>query len=217
MVGVLNQSGSSFGGSDRNVFITQKAAKAMFNQAQNASSVIVIAAAGYNVDDVAANVSAQLRTLRKETVAKQDFTATTPTSLAATISSVTNTLAIFLGGIASISLIVGGIGVANAMFTSVLEQTKYIGLLKSLGARRRTILKLFLFESCMVGLVGGLLGVILSFVASAILGSFGLPSVITPDLVLLGMGFSVGIGAISGLIPARNASSVAPVEALRYE
>ena len=217
VVGVLNQSGSSFGGSDRNVFITQKAAKAMFNQAQNASSVIVIAAAGYNVDDVAANVSAQLRTLRKETVAKQDFTATTPTSLAATISSVTNTLAIFLGGIASISLIVGGIGVANAMFTSVLEQTKYIGLLKSLGARRRTILKLFLFESCMVGLVGGLLGVILSFVASAILGSFGLPSVITPDLVLLGMGFSVGIGAISGLIPARNASSVAPVEALRYE
>jgi len=217
VVGVLNQSGSSFSGSDRDVFITQKAAKTLFNQAQNASSVIAIAASGYNVDDVAANISAQLRTMRKETVAKQDFTATTPTSLASTISSVTNTLAIFLGCIASISLIVGGIGVANAMFTSVLEQTKYIGLLKSLGARRRTVMKLFLFEACMVGLVGGAIGVALSFVASALLSSFGLPTSITPQLILLGMGFSVGIGAISGLIPARNAASVAPVEALKYE
>ncbi len=217
VVGVLNQSGSSFSGPDRNVFITQKAAKDLFSQTQNATSIIAVAATGYDVDDVAANISAQLRTMRKETVAKQSFTVTTPTSLASTISSVTNTLAIFLGGIASISLIVGGIGVANAMFTSVLEQTKYIGLLKSLGARRRTILKLFLFEASMVGLVGGVIGVALSFVASALLSSFGLPTSITPQLILMGMGFSVGIGAISGLIPARSAASVAPVEALRYE
>lgn len=74
-----------------------------------------------------------------------------------------------------------------------------------------------MFEASMVGLVGGVIGVALSFVASALLSSFGLPTVITPQLILLGMGFSVGIGAISGLIPARSASSVAPVEALRYE
>ena len=217
VVGVLNQSGSSFSGSDRDVFITLKAAKTFFNQNENASSVIAIAAGGYNVDNVAGNITSLLLTMRKETTAKQDFTVTTPTSLAATISTVTNTLALFLGGIASISLIVGGIGVANAMFTSVLEQTKYIGLLKSLGARKRTVLKLFLFEACMVGFIGGLIGIALSFVASALLGSFGLPTDITPQLLLLGMGFSVGIGAVSGLIPAQGAASVAPVEALRYE
>jgi len=217
VVGVLNQSGSSFGGADRNVFITQKAAKTLFNQTENANSLIVIAAEGYNVDTVASDVAAKLREMRKETVAKQSFTTTTPTSLASTISTVMNTLAIFLGGIASISLVVGGIGVANAMFTSVLEQTKYIGLLKALGARRRTVMKLFLFEAGMVGLVGGLIGIALSFVASALLASFGLPTSITPGLVLLGMGFSLAIGALSGLIPARSAASVAPVEALKYE
>lgn len=118
---------------------------------------------------------------------------------------------------ASISLIVGGIGVANAMFTSVLEQTKYIGLLKSLGARNNSVLKLFLFEAGMVGLVGGILGVALSFVGSAVLGLYGLPSRISPELAFLGLGFSIIVGAVSGILPARNAASVAPVEALKFE
>jgi len=217
VVGVLNQSGTSFGGPDRNIFITQKAAKNLFNQTDRASSVVVISADGSNPDTVAASVAAKLRELHKVSVDKQDFTVTTASSTQTAISSITNTLGLFLGGIASISLIVGGIGVANAMFTSVLEQTRYIGILKALGARNGAILKLFLYEACMVGLVGGTLGIALSFVASFVLASFGLPSKITPDLLLLGMGFSVIVGAVAGLIPARNAASVEPVEALRYE
>jgi putative ABC transport system permease protein len=210
VVGVLNKSGSSIGGPDRNIFITQKAAKKLFNQTERVSSIVVLAGEGSNVEAVASSI-------HRVTEAKQDFTVTTAASTQAALSTVTNTLGLFLGGIASISLIVGGIGVANAMFTSVLEQTRYIGLLKSLGARNRTVLKLFLYEACMVGLTGGVLGVALSFIASAVLGNFGLPSKITPDLVLLGLGFSIGMGAISGVVPARNASSVEPVEALRYE
>jgi putative ABC transport system permease protein len=217
VVGVLNQSGSSMSNSDRSVYITQKAAKSLFNQTDHASTVIAIAADGQDTEAVAASLASALRTLHRVSEAKQDFTVTTAASLQSTISSVTNTLGLFLGGIAGISLIVGGVGVANAMFTSVLEQTRYIGLLKSLGARRRTIMKLFLYEACMVGLVGGVIGVLLSFVGSALLTSFGLPSKITLDLVLLGLCFSLGMGAISGLIPAKNAASVAPVEALRYE
>ncbi len=217
VIGVLNQSSTTFGGPDRNLFITQKAAKTLFNQTDKVSSVVVIAQNGTDPATVAAALSAKLQALHRVTNSTQDFTVTTAASTASTISSVTDTLGIFLGGIASISLIVGGIGVANAMFTSVLEQTRYIGLLKALGARNGTILKLFLYEACMVGMIGGVLGIALSYLASSALASFGLPSAITLDLVLLGMGFSVIVGAVAGVIPARNASSVAPVEALRYE
>ena len=199
VVGVLNQSGSSFSSTDRSIFISQKAAEKLFSQNQYVSSIVVVAADGSNPDTVAASITQKLLSLHRVSVEKQDFSVTTASSLQSTISSVTNTLAIFLGGIASISLIVGGIGVANAMFTSVLEQTKYIGLLKSLGTRRGTVMKLFLFEACMVGLVGGLIGIALSFAVSAILSNFGLPTRITPDLMLLGLGFSIIIGAISGL------------------
>ena len=215
VIGVLNSSGSSFGGPDRDIFISQRAAKNLFNQTEDVSSVVAVAQS--DPDTVAAALTAELLQLHHETSDKQDFQVTTASSIQSTISGVTNTLGIFLGGIASISLIVGGIGVANAMFTSVLEQTRYIGLLKALGARSSMVMKLFLFEACMVGVIGGVLGIVLAFLASSIMGGFGLPSEVTPDLVLLGLGFSVVVGAVSGLIPARNAASVEPVEALRYE
>lgn len=217
VVGILNSSGSSFGGPDRSIFITQRAAKSLFNQTENATSIVVVAADGTDPDGLAANLTAKLLALHRVSAEKQDFQVTTAASIQSTISSVADTLGIFLGGIASISLFVGGIGVANAMFTSVLEQTRYIGLLKSLGARRGMVLKLFVFEAGMVGLVGGAIGIALSFAASSIMAGFGLPSAITLELVVLGMGFSIAVGVVSGLIPARNAASVEPVEALRYE
>jgi putative ABC transport system permease protein len=130
---------------------------------------------------------------------------------------VTETLSIFLGGIASISLLVGGIGVANTMFMSVLEQTRYIGLLKALGMKNRNVLILFLFEAGIIGLVGGIFGVALSLGVSTLLGSLGIPSLITIDLVLLGLSFSVLVGLVSGLVPARNAAYLQPIDALRYE
>jgi len=217
VVGVLNQSGSTFSGPDRSIFISQRAAKKLFSQNENTSSVIVITASGYGPDTVAANITSTLQILHHVTADTQDFTVTTASSLQSTLTSITSTLALFLGAIASISLVVGGIGVANAMFTSVLEQTKFIGLLKSLGARNRTVTKLFVYESGIMGFVGGVLGITLSFFGSAIVESFGLPSKITVDLILLGLGFSIILGIAAGFIPARNAASVEPVEALRYE
>lgn len=217
VVGILNASGASFGGSDNTIFIPQKTAKNLFGQHENASSVVVLAQGGADPDAVAQSVTQALLRLHRVEAERQDFRVVTASSIQSTVSSVTGTLALFLGGIASISLIVGGIGVANAMFTSVLEQTKYIGILKALGTRRVEIMKLFLFEAGLVGLVGGLLGVALSYGASYALAGFGLPTKITPELVGLGMVFSILIGAISGVLPARNAASVQPVEALRYE
>ena len=217
VVGILNASGASFGGSDDTIFIPQKTAKTLFSQNQNASSIVVVASNTSDPNVTATALTAELLKLHKVSADKQDFRVTTAASIQSTISSAVGALGLFLGIIASISLVVGGIGVANAMFTSVLEQTKYIGILKALGAKSSNILKLFLFEAALVGLVGGLLGVALSFVGSYIVSSFGLPTRISVEVVALGMLFSVAVGVISGVFPARNAASVPPVEALRYE
>jgi putative ABC transport system permease protein len=112
---------------------------------------------------------------------------------------------------------VGGIGVANTMFMSVLERTKEIGILKALGLRDSELLKLFLLESASIGIIGGVVGVLLSFAFSFILAAASIPTLITLDLVALGVIFSGMIGILSGMIPARNASRLEPVEAIRYE
>jgi putative ABC transport system permease protein len=217
VVGILASSGASFGGADNRVFIPQKIAQTMFNQTTSVSQVVVAVAPDHDTDTVATEIEDELLYLHHVTKDQEDFTVQTATTLESTVASVTDTLSLFLGGIASISLIVGGIGVANTMFMSVLEQTRYIGLLKALGMRSRNVLLLFLFEAGIIGLVGGVFGVALSIGVSFILDSFGIPSLITIDLVLLGLGFSVLIGLISGLVPARNAASLQPIDALRYE
>ena len=217
VVGILNSTGATFGGSDNTIFIPVDTAKNLFSNDANASSVVVVAKTGWDPDTVANATGVLLDRLHRVSATKEDFRITTASSIQSSVSSVTNTLGLFLGVIASISLFVGGIGVANAMFTSVLEQTKYIGILKSLGATRWDVMRLFMFEAGLVGLVGGLVGIVLSYVASSAMGVFGIPTRITLDLVALGLFFSVIVGVVSGVFPSRNAASVPPVEALRYE
>ncbi len=217
VVGILASTGASFGGTDSRIFIPQKIAQTMFNQTTAVSQIVVAVAQDHDTDTVAAEIEDALLSLHHVTKDQEDFTVQTATTLESTIASVTETLSIFLGGIASISLIVGGIGVANTMFMSVLEQTKYIGLLKALGMRNRNVLALFLFEAGIIGLVGGVFGVALSLGVSALLDNLGVPSLITVDLMLLGLGFSVLVGLVSGIVPARNAASLQPIDALRYE
>ena len=129
---------------------------------------------------------------------------------------------IVLGGIAAISLLVGGIGILNSMYTSVLERTKQIGIMKSLGARNNNIFMVFLVEAGLIGLVGGVAGVILGSAISLAVGviaaqaGFGLLKIIIDyKLLLFGLAFAVGMGMFSGYLPARRAAKLQPVEALR--
>src|SRR5262249_24542285 len=138
------------------------------------------------------------------------------------LSTVANTLTLFLGGIAGISLLVGGIGVMNIMLVSVTERTREIGIRKAIGARRNDILVQFLVESAALSLIGGLLGIALGWGIAASLGKVQLGgSAITPlvgaDSMLLATAFSAAIGLFFGIYPAMRAASLAPVEALRYE
>jgi putative ABC transport system permease protein len=148
-----------------------------------------------------------------------DFQIQNPSTIVAARSSVTSTLTLFLGGIAAISLLVGGIGVMNIMLVSVSERTREIGLRKAVGARFSDILSQFLIESTLLSLAGGLGGILLGWVAMQI-GTRLLTSVtlsLSPDVVLLAVGVSSSIGVFFGLFPASRAARMRPVEALRFE
>ena len=140
-----------------------------------------------------------------------------------TVSETMSSMTLFLTAIAAVSLIVGAIGIANTMFTTVLEKTKEIGIMKAIGAKNSDIMKIFLLNSALVGFVGGVVGVIIGSVASSFLSLGGMgrmggsSGLVTLNLVLLGLLIAVGTALASGVIPAYRASRLKPVDALRYE
>ena len=137
--------------------------------------------------------------------------------------NILNIITVFLAGVAAISLLVGAIGIANTMYTSVLERKKDIGVMKSIGAKNSDILFIFLIESVFLGLTGGIIGALLglglafgvSFLASAALGGLELKVAVSLPLLLVSIGFSLFVGMLAGILPAIQASKLNPVEALR--
>jgi putative ABC transport system permease protein len=234
VAGILKASGASFNSDDNAIFMPVSAARTIVEGlTQNQLSSIQLKVADANsAITLASTIEQKLMLSRHVTNTTKDFTVTSAQSMQQTISSVMGTLNLFLGGIAAISLLVGAIGIANTMFMSVMERTRQIGTLKALGTTSSEIMKLFLFESSIIGFIGGLIGIFLGFIASGIISELGIrlmgatggrmsaaagTTVITPELVLFALGFSIVVGALSGIIPARNAAKLQPVEALRYE
>jgi putative ABC transport system permease protein len=147
-----------------------------------------------------------------------DFTINSQTQLLSTLTSVTTTLTIFLGSIAAISLLVGGIGIMNIMLVSVTERTREIGLRKAVGARKDHILFQFLVETITLSVIGGLIGILLGAAIAWVVTALGLiTAVISPSSVMMSFFFAVAIGLFFGLYPAYRAANLHPMEALRYE
>ena len=185
------------------------------------SMVLVRARPGYDVGEVAKRVEEFLYKSR----GRRDLSVQTMEEIHEAVQRALGILRAFLGGIAGISLLVGGIGVMNTMYTAVLERTREIGVMKAVGARNSQILLIFLLESGLMGLVGGALGTVIGallnvvavIAARASLGAKVLEFGIPWWLVVGALGFSFLVGCLAGLLPARSAAKLDPVEALRYE
>ncbi|MCX6099902.1 MAG: ABC transporter permease, partial [Candidatus Bipolaricaulota bacterium] len=163
---------------------------------------------GYKVDDVADRAEAALKAEGSKVVA------ITSSDITSFIDTILGTVSIFLACIAGVSLVVGGVGVMNTMFTSVLERTKDIGVMKAVGAKNRHVLAIFLIESGLIGLLGGLIGTLLGLGLTA-LGCWVIHTFASlPGGVPFG---SFAVGALSGLWPARRGARMPVVDALRYE
>jgi putative ABC transport system permease protein len=147
-----------------------------------------------------------------------DFTIRNQSDIASAATATSGIMTMLLGSIASVSLIVGGIGIMNIMLVSVTERTREIGIRMAIGARRSDILQQFLIEAIMLSVLGGLIGVLLGLGISGLISRFaGWPVLVSPSSVALAFFFSAAVGMFFGFYPARKASSLSPIDALRYE
>jgi putative ABC transport system permease protein len=217
LVGVLDDQ-AGFGTSGR-VYVTLDSARKLFSQYPYVSSIVVQANTPEQVDALQVTADSLLRErygLGADTEAR--YTITNQASLIAAVSSITDTLGLLLTGIAAISLIVGGIGIMNIMLVSVRERTREIGVRRAIGAKQSNILTQFLIEAIVLSLAGGVIGLILGQIAAfflAILGDWVFA--IRLDTVLLALGFSLLVGVVFGVWPARTAAKLEPIDALRFE
>ncbi len=222
IVGFLEEIGNP--GDDANIYVISDFIDNLYPNENNSYNWIIAKVDTTNIDNVVKNIEKNLRKERNLDEGEEDFFVQSFEDLLETYSKVLNAIIGFVILIALISVIVSAINTSNTMITSVLERIKEIGVMKSTGAKNSDIALIFLFESCFLGFVGGLLGVdlgiILTYIAKIILQNLGygfLRPSYSPLLLFGCILFAILTGAISGTIPAINASRIKPSEALRYE
>ncbi|MGA3057460.1 MAG: ABC transporter permease [Candidatus Limnocylindrales bacterium] len=217
LIGILQPKGGTTSTDDQ-VLIPLSTAHELFIGSNSVSTIGVSAANQDVISTVSAEITATLEQRHGITTGVDDFSITTQAQLLGTVSGVSDTLTLLLAGIASISLLVGGIGIMNIMLVSVRERTREIGIRKAIGARGRDILSQFLVEALALSLAGGLIGIGLGVVVSYGIGVYaGWGFVFNPATVVVAVLFSLTIGVVFGVWPASQAARLDPVVALRYE
>jgi putative ABC transport system permease protein len=223
VVGVMEKQGSAgfFGGPnfDRRIFIPITSFMKAFGSSSNRGFDIAIKVPSQEgIENFKYEIIGEMRKIRKlKPMEGDDFSINSMDTLMAAYNNVMGVVVLIGLVITSISLFVGGIGVMNIMFVSVTERTREIGIRKAIGARRRTILTQFLFESSSICLVGGFIGLLLSLGVASLINKYLMPASVSFGIALIAIVVSIFVGVLSGIIPAFRASRLDPIEALRYE
>jgi putative ABC transport system permease protein len=226
IIGVLESRGGGMGGSQDNVVyvpLTTAQSRLIHRNNNKYDIVFAQAVAPEQVTAASDEVSQILRTRHRTEIGVDDFTVMSQQDIVSTAQTITGVLTIFLGGIAAISLLVGGIGIMNIMLVSVTERTREIGLRKAIGARKRDILIQFLTESALLSLLGGIIGIALGWLIAFAVGKIAeatgnsFTPAVSLDAILLATIFATAVGLFFGIYPANRAANLEPVEALRYE
>lgn len=226
VIGVLlPKGGGSFGSQDEVVLVPFSTAQSRLirRNRDNVDVVFIQAINAEAVEQAKEEITAILRQRHRIILGPDDFTIFSQQDFVETAQTITGVFTIFLGGIAAISLLVGGIGIMNIMLVSVTERTREIGLRKAVGARKRDILIQFLTESSLLSLMGGVIGIgfgwLIAFIVGRIAAANNTPftPVVSVQAILLATLFSTAVGLFFGIYPANRAANLAPVEALRSE
>jgi putative ABC transport system permease protein len=220
VIGILQpKGGANFQDPDDQVIVPVGAVQKYFVGGNDVRTIGVSVADGGDMTATSNAIKALLRDRHQlAATATDDFNVFDQTQLLAAASSISATLTLLLGGIASISLVVGGIGIMNIMLVSVRERTREIGIRKAIGARGRDILAQFLVEALTLSLLGGFIGIALGLAVSALIGRIaGWGFTFDPTTVLAAVLFSLAVGVVFGVWPARQAARLDPINALRYE
>lgn len=223
IVGVLKKQGNS--GDDNSVWMEKETFQSLFNTGNDEGTIVAKTEKGFNPDEVAADIEKALRKEKDQKEGQETFFVQSFSQLLETFTNIFAVVQAVFVGIAGISLIVGGIGIMNTMYTSVLERTREIGIMKAVGAKNQDIFLIFLIESGLLGLVGGVIGILfgigigksVEYIATAKLGTTYLQAVFGLPLILGALFFSFIVGAASGVFPAMQAAKLKPADALRYE
>ncbi|MBI4983042.1 ABC transporter permease [Candidatus Woesearchaeota archaeon] len=221
VVGILKKSGNPQ--QDSTLVVPEAALREILSVEEEYDLIVAKVQSGEDLSLVTENIKKDLRTFRQVDKGKEDFSVQTPESLLATLNNILLIIEGVLVGIAAISLLVGGVGIMNTMFTSVLERTKEIGIMKAIGAKNSEIMLLFLIESGFLGLVGGVIGVIFGLVISKsveliafqIYESLLIQAHFSFWLLGGALLFAFLVGTLSGVYPAHRAAKLNPIEALR--
>ncbi len=221
VVGIMKTGGNP--GISSAIIMTIDDARELFNAPDEVSIMMVKVQDSRDIDKVVENIKKDLRRHRNVKEGKEDFTVQTTKQFIESYLTIFNVITTLLVGLASISLLVGAIGIANTMYTAVLERMREIGIMKAVGAKNSDILQIFLIESALIGFLGGAIGVLIgvgiSKIAEFAIGAFlgpGFFQVFLPWWLLVGaILFAMIIGTLSGILPARQAAELPPVEALR--
>jgi putative ABC transport system permease protein len=222
VIGIMEKRGSAgfFGGPnfDKQVFIPITRLLKDFGGANRNYTISVKAPNQETMEDFKFDLIGEMRKIRKlKPTEQENFAINAMDTLMDAYNNVMGVVLVIGLIVTGISLFVGGIGVMNIMFVSVTERTREIGVRKALGAKKRSILTQFLFEACIICLLGGLIGVLLSFGVAELINAFVLPASISIPIILVALIIAIMTGIVSGLIPAYRASRLNPIEALRYE